>query len=52
MVQKADGSLRVCFDHKALNESTVKDVFPLPRIDDLRDKLRNAKYNNTYLYTE
>ena len=43
MVQKTDGSIRVCVDYKALNECTVKDTFPLPRIDDLLDKLRNAK---------
>jgi hypothetical protein len=42
-VQKADGSIRVFGDYIALNEYTVKDSFPLPRIDDLLDKLRNAK---------
>jgi hypothetical protein len=43
MVRKLYGSIRVCVDYKALNECTVKDSFPLPRIDDLLDKLRNAK---------
>jgi hypothetical protein len=43
MVRKADGSIRVCDDYKTLNECTVKDSFPLPRIDDQLDKLRNAK---------
>jgi hypothetical protein len=43
MVRKADGSIRVCVDYVALNEWTVKDSFPLPRINDLLDKLRNAK---------
>jgi hypothetical protein len=43
MVQKPDGSIRVCVDYMALNECTVKDSFPLPRIDDLLDKLRSAK---------
>jgi hypothetical protein len=43
MVRKLDGSIRVCVDYKALNECTVKEPFPLPRIDDLLDKLRIAK---------
>jgi hypothetical protein len=43
MVRKPDGSIRICVDYRALNECTVKDSFPLPRIDDLLDKLRNAK---------
>jgi len=43
MVRKPDGSTRVCVDYIALNECNVKDSFPLPRIDDLLDKLRSAK---------
>ena len=43
MVRKHDCSIRVCIDYTILNECTVKDSFPLPRIDDLLDKLRNAK---------
>ncbi len=39
MVQKRDGSIRVCVDYRALNDCTVKDSFPLPQIDDLLDKL-------------
>jgi putative transposase len=42
MVQKLDGSIRVCIDYREINERTVKDFFPLPRIDDLIDKLREA----------
>ena len=37
MVRKSDGSIRVCIDYRA-----VKDSFPLPRIDDLIDKFREA----------
>ena len=44
MARKLDGSIRVCVNYKALNECNVKDSFPLPRIDDLLDKLlRSAK---------
>ena len=43
MVRKPYGYIRVCVDYRALNECTVKDSFPLLRIDDLLDKLRNAK---------
>ena len=43
MAQKLDDSIRVCVDYKALNECTIKDSFPPPRIDDLLDKLRHAK---------
>jgi len=43
MVRKPDGSIQLCVDYIALNECTVKDSFPLPRIDILLDKLRNAK---------
>ncbi|CCO35134.1 Retrotransposable element Tf2 155 kDa protein type 1 [Rhizoctonia solani AG-1 IB] len=42
-VKKADGSLRLVVDYRKLNEVTVKDVYPLPRQDDLMAKLRKAK---------
>ena len=43
MVQKPDCSIQICVDNKELNKCIVKDSFPLPRIDDLLDKLRIAK---------
>jgi hypothetical protein len=42
-VQKKDGGLRMCVDYRALNKLTVKNRYPLPRIDDLFDQLRGAR---------
>ncbi|KAF8747934.1 hypothetical protein RHS01_11152 [Rhizoctonia solani] len=42
-VKKADGSLRLVVDYWKLNNVTHKNVYPLPRQDDLMAKLRNAK---------
>ena len=42
--KKKDGSLRLCVDYRALNNITTKDRYPLPRIDNLLDRLRRAKH--------
>jgi len=43
-VKKKDGSLRMCIDYRSLNEVTIKNKYPLPRIDDLFDQWKDAKY--------
>ena len=47
LVRKKDNSLRFCVDYRKLNEVTVKDSYPLPRIDDSLDALVGAKYFST-----
>jgi hypothetical protein len=42
-VKKKDGTLRLCIDFQRLNKYTIKNKYPLPRIDDLFDHLRGAK---------
>jgi hypothetical protein len=41
-VPKKDGTQRMCVDYRSLNEVTIKNKYPLPRIDDLFDKLMGA----------
>jgi hypothetical protein len=43
-VEKKDKSLRMCADYRLLNEVTIKNKYPLPRIDDLFEQLKGAKY--------
>ena len=42
-VKKKDGSLRLCIDYRELNKITIKNKYPLPRIDDLFDQLKRSR---------
>ena len=47
LVRKKDGSTRCCVDYRALNNVTIKDSYPLPRVDDTLDALAGAKWFST-----
>ena len=42
-MKKKDGTLRLCIEYRQLNKVTVKNKYPLLRIDDLFDQMRGAK---------
>lgn len=47
LVTKKDGSFRFCLDYRKINDVTVKDSQPLPRIDDSLDALSGSKWFST-----
>ncbi|XP_075478831.1 uncharacterized protein LOC142519685 [Primulina tabacum] len=44
-VKKKDGSMRLCIDYREMNRVTVKNMYPLPRIEDLFDQLQESSAN-------
>ena len=42
LAKKKDGGLRMCIDYRGLNGQTRSDVYPLPRIDELLQRLDGA----------
>ena len=47
LVKKKDGSLRMCVDYRRLNAVAEADAYPMPRVDDLIDRLGKAKFITT-----
>ena len=44
LVKTKDATLRMCIDYRELNKKTIKNRYPIPRIDELMDELQGAKY--------
>jgi hypothetical protein len=47
LLQKPDGSMRFCIDYRRLNALTVRDSYPLPRMDECIDSLGDARIFST-----
>ena len=52
VVEKKDGTLRLCVDYRRLNTVTRTDAYPLPRIHELLDRIGQAKYITTMDLTQ
>ena len=51
-VKKKDGTLRLCIDYRQLNKVTIKNKYPLPRIDDLFDQLQGQGIFQKLIYSQ
>jgi hypothetical protein len=47
IVRKKTGEIRVCIDYRSLNAITVRDVYPIPRLDDILDSFHGVVYFTT-----
>ncbi len=47
LVPKTDGSVRFCVDYRKVNAVSKFDAYPMPRVDELLDRLGNARINST-----
>ena len=47
LVKKKDGTIRMCVDYRRLNSFSHVDAYPMPQVDDLIDRLGDAKYIST-----
>ena len=47
LVPKKDGTTRFCVDYRRLNDKTVTDAYPMPRMDELLDRISAGKYLTT-----
>ena len=47
LVKKRDGSLRLCVDYRRLNQVSMSDAYPMPRVDDLIDRVGKSTYIST-----
>jgi len=48
VVRKPDSSIRLCVDYRRLNKVTIKDAYPLPRVEDTIDAMAGASYFSTF----
>ena len=42
LVKKKDGTMRMCIDYRAINKKTIKNIYPIPWIDELIDESHDA----------